>query len=120
MREKEYFTVRNLNNGGIYRIGKRKLDKEIGEWELIDGTDGAALPEVSQESEVSVLKKIEEFMNTDVDLGDLEESEPEIMESVDLESLSYPALKDLCKAKGIEVKGNPKKENLIAMYNEEI
>ena len=35
MRNEKIYLVRNVKNGGTYRIGESKLKKEPGEWETI-------------------------------------------------------------------------------------
>ena len=35
MRNEKIYLVRNIKNGGTYRIGESKLKKEPGEWETI-------------------------------------------------------------------------------------
>lgn len=103
-------TVRNREDGSLYTIGDRKYQKQKDKWDIIhtfDYSTGVMSNEVNEED---VKADIEKFTETDIDLGALsDDPEPE---------LDYHALKDFLRAKGLEIKGNPKKETLIEMYKE--
>ncbi len=108
MREEIYYTVINKKNGARLVIGKQKYDREADEWEIIATQDirTEREPLFNREQEKTPQEIIEE---TDLDLSAPSEGE-----------LDYHALKDILKAKGFEIKGNPKKEVLLDMYKEAI
>jgi hypothetical protein len=111
-REAIYHTARLRKDGTEYTIGDRKYRKEIDEWDIIATFDYSTGIRSNEITEQAAAKTIEEFTDTDLDLGQLEDDpEPE---------LDYHALKDFLKAKGLEIKGNPKKDTLIEMYKEAI
>lgn len=105
MREDIYYTVKSKKDGSKIVIGKQKYDKEVDLWDVV------AVQDIRTEREpTSVLKTVEEkIAETDLDLSAPED-----------EDLDYHALKDILKAKGFEIKGNPKKEVLLEMYKEAI
>jgi len=111
-REAINHTARLIKDGSLYTIGDRKYQNERDQWEIIatfDYSRGARSNELPKEI---VQEQIEKFTDTDLDLGSIsDEPDPE-------PELDYHALKDYLKAKGLEIKGNPKKETLIEMYKE--
>jgi hypothetical protein len=104
--------VRKVDDGHFYRIGDKKYQRQKDKWEIVETTDLSA-PKAPVE-EASVLKQIEEFTKTDVNLEGLEEE----VRSEDLEAEGYYRLKELAQEKGYEIKGNPKKEDLIKFLSE--
>ena len=97
--DNRYFRVRSLHNGGIYMLTKKKLDAEIGSWEMA--------PEEVVENKVvkQVFAEPEEIMLNDVE-------EEGVLSPSDL---SYVELKSLAKKMNITYKGNLGKEALIAL-----
>lgn len=104
MREAVYFAVIQKSDGHHYTIGKRKYEKNPDRWQIIDshGVEKIAVPKDKE----SILQKIAEFTDTDLDL------------SVSVEDLPYSELRKKVVDLGIEVSGNPKREVLLKLYNE--
>ena len=89
MREKCY-RVRNLQNGGIYVIGKKKLKNQPTKWDII-------LPEDELE-------------------GRAEDIPPEELRRDEGKELSYIELKETLDEMGVLYKGNSKKAELLELY----
>ena len=106
MRELVSHTVRNVNDGTLYTIGDRKYQKQKDKWEIIETFVNGKLKDEPSSKE-SVLKMVEEFMDTDVELS----VKP-------AESFDYFELLAEVKRLGVEVGGNPKREVLEQMYRE--
>ena len=109
-----YYSVIQKSDGHRYTIGERKYNKDPKRWEIVEPVFEAKgkVEALDGPTPEEIPAKIDEFMDTDMDLGELGESpEPEDMD--------YHALKDIVKAKGHDIKGNPKKEVLIELLNGE-
>ena len=105
MREAVYHTVVSKKDGHQYVIGDRKYRRELSEWELVETQELGK--EKKEETKESVLKKIQEFTDTDLELGFKPASDYEYFE-----------LLAEVKRMGVEVSGNPKRDVLEQLYNE--
>ena len=108
MKEATYYTVIQKKDGHMYRIGKRKYDRDPERWEIVDYFTYMAKQHEPDNN--SIIDKIQEFTNTDIDLGDYEPPS--------LSNLAYNELRKTAVDLGLEVTGNPKKEVLLNMISE--
>lgn len=110
MKEAIYHTAKRVGQDHMYTIGDRKYQRQKDKWEIIETFNYSAPREAVDdppEDKESILRKIEEFTKTDIEVG----FKP-------AEEYEYHELKEEVKKLGIEISGNPKRVELETLYKE--